>query len=72
MPKCLVPNAFAHSRSFSLAYGCTPLLHSLAWHLPSLQFKPTTGFNFEVVSKVFRGAKYEFHMWDLAGKPEVR
>jgi hypothetical protein len=21
---------------------------------------------------VFRGAKYEFHMWDLAGKPEVR
>ena len=51
--------------------GKTTILYGLRLEQVTKTFKETTGFNYETVSTTYKGKRFEFHMWDLAGKPEV-
>ena len=52
--------------------GKTTILYGMRLEEVNKTFKETIGFNYETINKVFASKKFELHMWDLAGKKELR
>lgn len=52
--------------------GKTTILYRLRLKEVNKNFKETKGFNYEIVKQEFQGSSYELHIWDLAGKKELR
>jgi GTPase SAR1 family protein len=51
--------------------GKTTILYGMRLEETNKTFKETVGFNYEVINQVYKGKRFELHMWDLAGKKEV-
>ena len=48
------------------------MLYRLRLKEVNKNFKETKGFNYEIVQQQFQDNSYELHIWDLAGKKELR
>ena len=51
--------------------GKTTILYGMRLEETNKTFKETVGFNYEIINQVYKGKRFELHMWDLAGKKEV-
>ena len=52
--------------------GKTTMLYHLRLREPEKKFSATNGYNHEIVQRIYDRKRFDFHMWDLSGKPELR